>query len=272
MSIATRQKDPAAVLNYTLSWADHLTELGGLTIINAVWTVPSGITQVTSGFTATTTTIRLSGGTDGQNYECLVHVTLSDTQEDEKSLLIQVRQQETGTSQDSTDRANAVSILIDLVQPVTAPLITMPELELELDRAKLASTWTPNTAYRLGDIAVSRFGHAYECIQPGTSQANARTFNDWPRWNGVTFGDGSSDPQLIWLEIGSDRFNPGFAGEQTNIYDISRAAKACCTMKMQRAAQMIDDGDVIFSQLYKHWRERANDFRPFRRPIELVRC
>ena len=175
---------------------------------------------------------------------------------------------------DSTDRIVALKAVIDLVQPDVAPTLTQGEVELEVDRAKLVKTWTVSTAYNIEDVVVPaiRNGHAYECIQPGTSQSGAKAYEDWSICTGARMADGSSSPQLIWREVGTDRFNPRIFGAERNIYDIEWAAKKLARIKMTRSAQMVNDGDVSFEQLYEHWKEQWGYFRPFRRPIELVRC
>jgi hypothetical protein len=92
MSDNIRQKDPDAIRDFPLDYSAYLTSLGeGLTIVTSTWTVPDGITEEDSSFTDTSTTIRLSGGTDGADYELLNHVALSDDQEDEFLLVVQVR-------------------------------------------------------------------------------------------------------------------------------------------------------------------------------------
>jgi hypothetical protein len=173
---------------------------------------------------------------------------------------------------DATDRIVAIKAVADLVQPDVAPTLTTGEVELEVDRAKLASYWAINTAYSLGNVIVVGNGHAYEVVQAGTSQSTLLTANDWPVYAGVVVGDGTSNPQLRWREIGTAQFNPGIFGAEYNVYDINRAAKRCCELKASQSAALVDNGDVSASQIRKHWLEQAARFRPFRRPITLVRC
>lgn len=174
---------------------------------------------------------------------------------------------------DSTDRIVALKEVLDRAQIDVMVTLTQGEVELELERSKLASTWQPNTAYNVNDVVLPeiRNGHSYVCIQPGTSQAGARSYTDWPTSRGASLSDGGSDPILIWEEIGTDRFNPTIAGAESNVYDIALAAKRCWLLKARRATQLLDDGDVEFSQIRKNCLEMAETFRPFRRPMELVR-
>src|SRR5262245_25159109 len=99
MSIAIKQKDPGSVRTYTLDYATWLASIGtGLTIVGSSWNVPDGITQNADSFSSTTTTIQLSGGTDGVDYALSNTVTVSDGQSDQKLLIIQVREVELAAS------------------------------------------------------------------------------------------------------------------------------------------------------------------------------
>lgn len=81
-------KDPSEKLDYTLDWDDRLAV--GETISASTWSVPAGITQSTPSpsFTTTTTTIWLTGGTAGTNYQVTNHVTTSAGREYERSIFI----------------------------------------------------------------------------------------------------------------------------------------------------------------------------------------
>lgn len=257
MSAGVRQKDPAGINNFTLDWADHLTAIGGLTIASSDWTVPAGITEVTASNTTTTTTIRLSGGTHGVDYEVVNHIVLSDGQEEEQSLTIQVRQAEAGASVDATDRANALSRLTRWVQPDTAPVLTQAEIEATLDDNRRASVWTAATAYVPGDVIVPtvRTGHRYRCIVGGTSgTAEPYTGSDrWPTTQGATVTDGASSPLLTWQEDGP---------EYTNLYDVRQAAYECCDLKVQKSAQFIQAGDLHMQMVHEHWIKQRDSFMP----------
>jgi hypothetical protein len=172
---------------------------------------------------------------------------------------------------DNQDRLVAIKAVSDLIQPDVAPTLTLGEVELEVDRAKLASTWAINTAYLPGAVIVVGNGHAYQVEQAGTSQSTTLNVNDWPTHTGALIGDGTSNPQLRWREIGTAMFNPRIAQAEYNVYDIERAAKALARIKMTRCAQLIQDDTVYFQQMYDHWKEQWQYFRPFQRQLELVR-
>lgn len=175
---------------------------------------------------------------------------------------------------DATDRVVALKWVMDLVQWDTEPKLTQGEIELELDRAKLASVWAVDTFYANGTVVVPsvRNGHAYEAVQPGTSQSAPRGYTDWSTYTGMVFGDGSSSPQLILQEVGTDRFNPTVLGAESNVYDIGAAAKACWLIKARRCTPFINEGDASFESIRKNCLEEAARFHPFYRPMRVVRA
>jgi len=176
---------------------------------------------------------------------------------------------------DAADRVVAIKLVMDRVQPEAAPTLTTGQIELEVDRAKIASTWQPNTLYKRDAVVVpdTRIGHSFRCIQSGTSGSVwVSPVLALVQSSGFQFSDGNSDPVLVWEEIGTDRFNGGIDGAEFNVYDIGRASQQCWAIKERLASQFISEGDVSFQELYEHCREQVGRFRPFRRPIRLVRC
>jgi hypothetical protein len=63
--IATFQKDPLAVLDFTLDWREWL---GDDIITSSAWQVPAGISNAGVTFSASTSTIWLTGGVSGTSY------------------------------------------------------------------------------------------------------------------------------------------------------------------------------------------------------------
>jgi len=80
-------KEPTEVLDYQIDWSDWL---GALTISSSSWSVPSGITKVTDDKTATSTLIRLSGGTWGEVYE-LSNTITAGSESETRSFLIRIQ-------------------------------------------------------------------------------------------------------------------------------------------------------------------------------------
>lgn len=96
-------KDPAAVRTYAIDWGRDLP--GSATIAAVAWSVPAGITVVEQGTHAdaivhhaqtypagTLAMARLSGGTAGQNYNCICHITTTSGDEDERTLVVSCRE------------------------------------------------------------------------------------------------------------------------------------------------------------------------------------
>lgn len=82
-------KDPAAVLDYAIEWAEWLPP--GDTLTGSTWTAETGI-DITDDtqFSQTRAVVWLSGGTAGTKYRVTNHVTTSGGRQDERTLLIQV--------------------------------------------------------------------------------------------------------------------------------------------------------------------------------------
>ena len=73
MPYSAYTKDPNAVEVLSFDWVPYLG--AGETITASTWpTSPSGITVVTTGFTVNSVTIKLSGGTNRQDYRFVNHV------------------------------------------------------------------------------------------------------------------------------------------------------------------------------------------------------
>jgi len=86
-------KDPSAELDYGFNWADRGWLAAGETITTSTWTVPAGLTQLTSGVSGgTVTTVWLSGGAAENDYMITNRIVTSGGRTDERSLIIRVRQ------------------------------------------------------------------------------------------------------------------------------------------------------------------------------------
>ena len=87
MSYFRWQKDPNAVLDYTLDWT---LWLNGDTITSDTWTVPGGLTSVLEVTTARTSTIWLSGGTTGTEYTLVNRIVTIGGRTEDRSVVISV--------------------------------------------------------------------------------------------------------------------------------------------------------------------------------------
>lgn len=92
MPFPTIPKSPAANLNYGFDWGTRGWLNTGETITEAAWTVPAGLTLEGSAILEGTKTVcRISGGVHGTDYEISCHVTTSEGNEDERTILLRVR-------------------------------------------------------------------------------------------------------------------------------------------------------------------------------------
>lgn len=82
-------KDPDAVLDYLIDWTAWLD---GDTIATSTWTVETGLTKDSDSNTTTTTTIWVSGGTAGTNYEATNHIVTDGGREDDRTLTFIIRE------------------------------------------------------------------------------------------------------------------------------------------------------------------------------------
>lgn len=80
-------KDPDEILDYSFDWS---RVLDGDTISASVWTVPTGLTSVTTSKTPTTTTVWLGGGTLGGAYTLTNRVTTAGSRVFERSASIRI--------------------------------------------------------------------------------------------------------------------------------------------------------------------------------------
>ena len=83
-------KDPQAILDYSLDWGPWLD---GDTIATSNWVVesPLVIESASEVFTATTTTLFISGGDAGQSYSITNTITTAAGRTDERTLDLRIR-------------------------------------------------------------------------------------------------------------------------------------------------------------------------------------
>lgn len=83
-------KDPDAQLDFSVDWSDWFT--GEEEIASVTWTVETGLTNVTTYYTATTATIWLSGGKAGVSYKvaCRITTDSSPARTDERTFVVSV--------------------------------------------------------------------------------------------------------------------------------------------------------------------------------------
>jgi len=83
-------KDPADILDYMGSWASQM-DADTDTIASSTWVLDTGLTEVSSSFTNTQTSIFVSGGDDGSEYDVTNRITTAGGRTYERSFTIRVR-------------------------------------------------------------------------------------------------------------------------------------------------------------------------------------
>lgn len=82
------RKDPDSVEHFFLDWSDYLA---GDSIQTVEWIVPAGLAKVGEENTATSATVRLSGGEDGQDYEVVSRVSTAGERTADDAIFVRVR-------------------------------------------------------------------------------------------------------------------------------------------------------------------------------------
>lgn len=90
MLIPTFIKDPSASLDYGFDWLVRAWLAAGETIVTSVWTVPAGLSMITSGLSGGKSVVWLAGGVVGVTYTVTNTITTSAGRTDERSIQIQV--------------------------------------------------------------------------------------------------------------------------------------------------------------------------------------
>lgn len=94
MALKWPNKDPNEVLDYQLKWGKRVQ--GKLTpddtITASEWIVPTGIVMDADTFTDITTTIWLSGGTDGVSYTLINRIDTTEGRTMDQSVVIRIKE------------------------------------------------------------------------------------------------------------------------------------------------------------------------------------
>ena len=159
---------------------------------------------------------------------------------------------------DAADRAAALILLTEWLQPTVAPTLTTTastgEVDVILDRNIRAATRANATAYTVGQLMMpsTRNGHRYRCTVGGTSAA-ADPFlgSTWPTEQGARITEGTSSPALTWIEDGP---------EFSSIYDVRQAAYEGWILRAHKAAQFFKAGELEMNQMYEHAMRQARQY------------
>lgn len=85
-------QDPQAIKDYKIDWSDWLADAPtpGDTISASSWTVHTDLTATTEGFDDDSATIWLAGGTVGETYEIINHITTAAGREDDCTFKLRI--------------------------------------------------------------------------------------------------------------------------------------------------------------------------------------
>jgi hypothetical protein len=87
--MTTKDKDPQAVLDFHVAWADWLE---GDTITASAWSVPAGLSVVVDTFIASAATVWLSGGVLGKKYVVTNSITTAAGRQQDYTFAVAIRQ------------------------------------------------------------------------------------------------------------------------------------------------------------------------------------
>jgi hypothetical protein len=83
-------KDPDETLDYGWDWGEEYLPQGD-EVTASSWDVPAGLTKESDSFTAETTTVWLSGGTEGEEYTVTNSVTTKHGRQADRSFTVKIR-------------------------------------------------------------------------------------------------------------------------------------------------------------------------------------
>lgn len=84
------EKDPDAILDFSIDWTDWLA---GDTISTGTWIVQSGLTKVKSFYTTSKDTVFVSSGVAGQTYSLTNRITTANGRVNDETIYILVKEQ-----------------------------------------------------------------------------------------------------------------------------------------------------------------------------------
>lgn len=158
-------------------------------------------------------------------------------------------------------RADAIALVSLWCDAQTYPEISTTDIGTVVDQFDRFTPWTATTTYAVGDriVPTTPNGRIYEARRAGTSGGTEPQWptSPWLQFTGFGISDGTSDPQLLWADMGP---------AHVERYDVRSAARQCWLIKASRVAGEIDskDGtsDVRLSELHAHCMAMSGTFRP----------
>lgn len=84
-------QSPDDILDYPINWQYWLAEVGD-TIDDSVWELETGLVKVDESFDDNTTTVWVSGGSDGADYELVNRITTAAGRVRQKTITVVFQQ------------------------------------------------------------------------------------------------------------------------------------------------------------------------------------
>lgn len=158
-------------------------------------------------------------------------------------------------------REQAMSLITLYSQALSYPEVDSTVISTILDTHIRFTTWTPSTAYSVGDTIVPTTpnGRVYRCVIAGTSLTTEPDFPTYisRQWVGWTITEGVPSPSLTWVDVGP---------ANVERYDINSSVRDVFLLKAGLVATEIDakegQSDVKLSQLKMHLLDMAKRYRP----------
>lgn len=243
----TFTKASTEVLDYTIDWLTDGWLSSGETISTTNWVVPAGITKDSDSENNTTTTIWLSGGTDGAAYTLTNTITTSGNKTGVRSVVVMIR---------NTPRAGMVNLISQLrgftqagegdytVKGVS--YWTDEQLQAVLDRHhRDIFNWPLNGEPELyaGDTVYKDYYLPGKFFEESTSGETAWRIHDG---SGVTITDSHTiDYNMGHIRFAADRSNDSSVYIRCRAYNLYAAAAEIWRTKAAHVTQASYSSNIV---------------------------
>lgn len=214
-------KDPQETWDYHIDWAGMLTP--GDTVTASVWEVPAGLTVESDTFDGTSTTIVLSGGSNGGNYVVQNTVTTDQGSVGERSFLLMVREEVPPPPLPEFCWPVDTSCVEDWDSVTEDPDSEDPDAVIPrysaADKARAVAFATQSlrmlTAYRVGGCPIT--------VRPAARRCRELTWQTYPVAGGGSTPWRPVDLGGTWLNVGCDHLTACGCGALEQI-DLGQAS------------------------------------------------
>jgi len=164
----------ASVQDFDFDWAASGELPAGVTITASSWAASAGLTAAGNGFTGTTTSVRLSGGTLGQWYTVTNHVTRSDGQTRDFTIHVVVRELSITREKDPDTDKDLTVFWNRAQQFASGETITASEWTIPTGLTLVTELFT--AAKTVARIRGGTLGTTYTCLNYITTSAGQELY------------------------------------------------------------------------------------------------